>query len=86
MRALQDGEGATIARRLAGAVANDAGVGHILAAADTPLVSLFGPTPPDKFAPAASRLEIVRAQDFDGEDMSAIPEDAVATAIEKLLG
>jgi ADP-heptose:LPS heptosyltransferase len=75
-----------IARRLAGAVANDAGVGHILAAADTPLVSLFGPTPADKFAPAASRLEIVRAQDFGGEDMTAIPEDAVTMAIEKLLG
>lgn len=74
-----------IARRLTAAVANDAGVGHILAAGDTPLVSLFGPTPPDKFAPAASRLEIVRAQDFGGEGMETVPEDAVAAALDRLL-
>lgn len=75
-----------VARRLAVAVANDAGVGHILAAGDTPLVSLFGPTPPDKFAPATSRLEVVRAQDFGGEEMDAIPESAVSAALDKLLG
>lgn len=75
-----------VARRLAAAVANDAGVGHILAAGDTPLVSLFGPTPPDKFAPATSRLEIVRAQDFGGENMDTIPESAVSAALGKLLG
>lgn len=76
-----------IARRLAAAVANDAGAGHILAAGGTPLVSLFGPTPPDKFAPATARLEIVRAQDFGGtDDMAAIPADAVSSALGRLLG
>lgn len=75
-----------VARRLTAAIANDAGVGHILAAGDTPLVSLFGPTPPDKFAPATPRLEIVRAQDFGSEDMDAIPENAVAAALRELLG
>lgn len=75
-----------VARRLAAAVANDAGVGHILAAGDTPLTSLFGPTPPDKFAPATPVLEIVRAQDFGSAEMDAIPESAVAAALEKLLG
>lgn len=75
-----------VARRLTAAVANDAGVGHILAAGDTPLVSLFGPTPPDKFAPATARLETVRAQEFGGDDMDAIPETAVAAALERLLG
>lgn len=75
-----------VARRLVAGVANDAGVGHILAAGDTPLVSLFGPTPPDKFAPATPRLEIVRAQHFGGDTMDAIPEDAVEAALEKLIG
>lgn len=75
-----------VARRLAAAVANDAGGGHILAAGDTPLVSLFGPTPPDKFAPATSRLEVVRAQDFGSEEMNAIPESAVAASLGKLIG
>lgn len=75
-----------LARRLAAAVANDAGAGHILAAGGSPLVSLFGPTPPDKFAPATARLEIVRAQDFGGsDDMAAIPADAVSAALARLL-
>ena len=76
-----------IARRLAAAVANDAGAGHILAAGDAPLVSLFGPTPPEKSAPATARLEIVRAQDFGATDeMAAIPADAVSSALARLLG
>lgn len=75
-----------LARRLAAAVANDSGTGHMLAAADAPLVSLFGPTPPEKFAPAARRLTVVRAQDFGGDAMAAIPVEAVAGALERLLG
>jgi ADP-heptose:LPS heptosyltransferase len=74
-----------IAGRLAAAVANDAGVGHLLAAGDVPLVSLFGPTHPEKFAPSARKLEIVRAQDFGGDGMEAIPAYAVAAAAERLL-
>jgi len=70
-----------LARRLAAAVANDSGAGHLLAAADTPLVSLFGPTPAEKFAPAAGRLAILRAQDWGGEAMDLIPLDAVAAAL-----
>jgi ADP-heptose:LPS heptosyltransferase len=75
-----------LAGKLSAAVANDAGSGHILAAGGTPLVSLFGPTPPEKFAPAARRLEILRAQDFGGgSEMEAIPVDAVADALNRLL-
>ncbi|MEM7224943.1 MAG: glycosyltransferase family 9 protein [Pseudomonadota bacterium] len=74
-----------LAQRLAAAVANDAGIGHMLAAADCPLVSLFGPTPPTKFAPLVSRGEVIRAQDFGGDEMAAIPVDAVADALEALL-
>ena len=40
---------------LAAAVANDSGTGHMLAAVDCPLVSLFGPTSPAKLAPRVSR-------------------------------
>lgn len=74
-----------LGRRLAAAVANDSGTGHMLAAADAPLVSLFGPTPPEKFAPATRRLTVVRAQDFGAETMDAIPEDAVAEVLERSL-
>ncbi|MDA8229875.1 MAG: glycosyltransferase family 9 protein [Magnetospirillum sp.] len=71
-----------LARRLTAAVANDSGTGHMLAAADAPLVSLFGPTPPEKFAPATSRLAILRAQDWGGASMDLIPAEAVADALE----
>ncbi len=74
-----------LGRRLAAAVANDAGTGHILAAADAPLVSLFGPTPAAKFAPAATRREVIEAQSFGSDDMAAVPVDAVADALERLL-
>lgn len=74
-----------LARRLSVAVSNDSGTGHMVAAADIPLISLFGPTPPDKFAPAATRLTVVRAQDHGGEAMDLIPVDAVATALTQAL-
>jgi ADP-heptose:LPS heptosyltransferase len=70
-----------IARRLAVAVANDSGLGHLIAAAGTPLVSLFGPTAPEKFAPQATRLTLLRAQDFGAPAMTAIPVTAVLDAV-----
>ena len=71
-----------LARRLAVAVANDSGAGHLLAAAGTRLVSLFGPTAAEKFAPAAPGLIIIRAQDFGSAEMTAIP---VSTVLERVL-
>ncbi len=71
--------------RLSVAVANDAGAGHILAASDVPLVSLFGPTPAAKFAPAARKAKVIEAQGFGSDEMSAIPLSAVAEAVEALL-
>jgi ADP-heptose:LPS heptosyltransferase len=75
-----------IGQRLAAAVANDAGAGHILAAADAPLVSLFGPTPAAKFAPSAKRLVLIEANSFGSDAMAAIPVAAVADAVDGLLG
>ncbi len=74
-----------LAERLAAAVANDAGTGHMLAAADCPLVSLFGPTSPAKFAPTAARLTVIAAEDFGGRTMDAIPVGAVNRALERML-
>ncbi len=71
--------------RLAVAVANDSGAGHLLAASGVPMVSLFGPTRAAKFAPAARRLELVEAQRFGGDAMAAIPLEAVSAAIEQSL-
>ncbi|WP_245651138.1 glycosyltransferase family 9 protein [Paramagnetospirillum marisnigri] len=74
-----------LARRMACALANDSGTGHMLACGDIPLVSLFGPTPPEKFAPNAQRLTVVRAQDYGGSDMATIPVAAVERAITECL-
>ncbi len=74
-----------LAQRLAAAVANDSGAGHLIAASGCPLVSLFGPTRAEKFAPAARRLEIIAAQDFGATEMAGIPLAAVGTALERLL-
>jgi len=72
-----------VARRCRAGVAGDCGGGHLLAAADIPLVSLFGPTEPDKFAPCTPRLTVLRAQSFGGDEMAAIPVAAVLAAVEK---
>jgi hypothetical protein len=70
----------------------------MIAAANCPLVSLFGPTPPEKFAPLAARARVLRAQDFaqgfagsfegiyGDDDMASIPLAAVAAAVDDLLG
>lgn len=73
------------AGRLDAAVANDCGTGHMLAAADVRLLSLFGPTDPAKFAPVVTRAAVLRAQDFGGRTMVAIPAEAVAAALAGLL-
>jgi len=74
-----------LGQRISAAVANDAGGGHILAAADAPLISLFGPTLAAKFAPKTSRLLVIDAQSFGGNEMTAIPFEAVISAIDDFL-
>lgn len=66
------------------AVANDSGTGHMLAAADCPLVSLFGPTSAAKLAPRVSHGVVVTAQEHGGAAMTAIPAARVLGAISDL--
>jgi ADP-heptose:LPS heptosyltransferase len=74
-----------IARRLAVVVANDSGQGHLFGAAGRPIVSLFGPTDPRRWAPFAPGLSVIRAQSFGGARMALIPPEAVLEAIRPLL-
>lgn len=80
--------GLTIAlgQRLAVAVSNDSGVGHMLAISGAPLVSLFGRTVPEKFMPMSQALTLIRAQDYGGREMDFIPVDAVQSAVDAALG
>ena len=51
-----------VARR---AVANDAGVSHMLGAADIPLLTLYGPTDfSEKFRPRVTHGRVLRASDY----------------------
>ena len=74
-----------LAGRLAVAVANDSGAGHMIAAADAPMVSLFGPTSAEKFAPITSKLIVITAQAHGADHMAAIPVAAVMDAVEGIL-
>jgi ADP-heptose:LPS heptosyltransferase len=75
-----------MARRLRLAVSNDSGTGHMFAVSGAPLISLFGRTVPEKFTPMASRLTIIRAQDYGGREMHLIPVAVVIAAIRAELG
>lgn len=75
-----------VGQRLALAVANDSGCGHLLAAAHVPLVSLYGPTSPKKFRPIVRRGECIEARSFGEGNMMDIPLAAVESAVERMLG
>lgn len=74
---------AALGERLAAAVANCSGAGHLLAAGGAPMVSLFGPTRPEKYGPFARALICLKAQDYGSNEIDAIPLDAVAAAVER---
>ncbi|HXQ42784.1 MAG TPA: glycosyltransferase family 9 protein [Candidatus Udaeobacter sp.] len=74
-----------VLRRLSVVVANDSGLGHLAGAAGRPVVSLFGPTDPRRWAPFAPRHRWVRAQRFGGEAMALIEPAAVLAAVRELL-
>ena len=47
------------------------------------MVSLYGPTRPEKYAPFARALICLKAQDYGADRIDAIPLDAVAAAVER---
>jgi ADP-heptose:LPS heptosyltransferase len=74
-----------VGRRLAAAVVHDSDAAHLLGSVGTPLVSLFGPTNADR-RPHTERGTVMRAQDFGGTKMEAIPVAPVLAAVEALIG
>ena len=76
---------AALGVRVSAAVANCSGAGHLLAAGGAPMVSLYGPTRPEKYAPFSRALVCLKAQDFGSDRAEAIPLDVVAAAVERQL-
>jgi len=74
-----------LGRRLAAAVANDSGIGHLLGILGTPLVSLFGPTDPERWRPYTTAGVIIRAQEFSGDAIETIPVEPVFAAVTRLI-
>lgn len=58
-------------------VANDGGVGHILAASNQPIISMWGPTEAPKSTPNGRQVIVMKAQDFGGNRMEDIPLEAI---------
>lgn len=67
------------------AVSNDSGTGHMLAAVDCPLISLFGPTSPAKLAPKNINSHVIHAHDFGGTEMDRIPLEYVNDMVNKVI-
>jgi ADP-heptose:LPS heptosyltransferase len=76
---------AALGARLSAAVANDSGTAHMLAAGETPLVSLFGYTNGAKYQPATPRPCRLEARNYGTNNVAAIRYDDVAAALENLL-
>src|SRR5439155_6942358 len=74
---------AALGERLSAAVANCSGTGHLLAAGGAPMVSLYGPTRPEKYAPFARALICLKAQDYGSPRIDAVPLNAVLAAVER---
>lgn len=66
-------------------VANDGGVGHIIASSNTPTISLWGPTDPKKSRPNGDNVHIIYSRNFGGNDMSFIDVGHVLEQIQKII-
>jgi ADP-heptose:LPS heptosyltransferase len=63
-------------------ISNDTGIMHVGAAVETPVLSLFGPTDPEQWAPTGVRNRSLRGE---GGDISMIPTQAVLDAAREML-
>jgi len=72
-----------LARQLSAGVANDAGPGHLLAAAGCTVITLFGRTNPAKFALDGTERIIITAREFGERSVVAIPVGAVCAQINR---
>jgi ADP-heptose:LPS heptosyltransferase len=74
-----------LAHRVRAAAVNDTGIGHLMAAAGTPLLSLFGPTDPRRWSPVGKQVRVIWSRDYGGREVDRIPFDAVTAALARLV-
>jgi heptosyltransferase-1 len=77
---------ARLAARAALFVGADTGPTHLAAAAGTPTLALFGPTPVERFGPVGPRVAVLRESPEDyNRSPTKWPADAVHEAVRRLL-
>ena len=77
---------ARLAARAALFVGADTGPTHLAAAASTPTLALFGPTPVERFGPVGPRVAVLRESPEDyNRSPTKWPADAVHEAVRRLL-
>lgn len=75
-----------LARRMKAIVANDSGVGHLLAAGENPILTLFGPTSAECYAPQTPHGGVLRSRDVGkGRDIATIPVSHVMATVNNML-
>lgn len=65
-------EVARMLRRAALYVGNDSGITHLAAAVGVPVVALFGPTDPRRWAPRGGRVEVLRQETSPQQVLAAL--------------
>ncbi|MDX2291719.1 MULTISPECIES: glycosyltransferase family 9 protein, partial [Streptomyces] len=79
-------EAAACLRRCALFVGNDSGLMHLAAAAGTPTLGLFGPTPAEEYAPSGPVTAVALAEGPAGRaPMTALPVGTAVRAAEALM-
>jgi ADP-heptose:LPS heptosyltransferase len=67
------------------AISIDNGVMHLLSLANIPMISIFGPTSADKFAPKIDNIKILSSQKlFNSKDISLITPKIIIEQINLL--
>jgi ADP-heptose:LPS heptosyltransferase len=74
-----------LGRRMSAAVAHDTGTAHLLGAAGTSLLTLFGPSDPRAWQPMAVHSRVLWARDFGGPEIGRIPLAAVTAVLQELM-
>ena len=77
---------AASARHMDVGVAPDTGLGHLMGISLVPMVSLFGPGQPERWAPQAIRRTILQAPEIDGKRrMETLEPTPVLQAVQDML-
>ncbi len=72
----------TMSTRLNKAITIDNGIMHMMSLANIPMITLFGPTNPDKFAPKNKNIKILDSKKiYNSDDISKITEEDILNFI-----